>query len=132
MDKQHFLDPKSHMIYKIHHTTMEAEPSSAVNIPKKDYNESMRTAVQTSIENYVNKTYSIDNSACAVFGAPNAIVIHIVAEKINAKNMWAGSWSSRWTVTFTNSTTARLDGLIQIHAYYHEGNIHITFSMLNN
>ena len=121
IDKNHFLDPKSNAVFKVNHLTMDAEPSSAHRPPEKKQFESSRLAVEASLEGYVKKRFPSPKTAWAVYASATGLVVQIVVENLNERNMWAGLWDSRWALVMKDGKSAEVEGVIRVHAHYHEG-----------
>lgn len=121
IDKNSFLDPKTNTIFKIHHLTMEAEPSPSPRPPEKKKLEPHRVSVESAVESYVKRRFPSPHAAVAVYATSDSVIVQIVVENVNSRNMWSGLWSSRWVLSMRDGKSAEVEGEVRIHAHYHEG-----------
>lgn len=121
IDKNHFVDPKTSSVLKINHLTMEAEVSSTHRPPEKKQFEPYRVAVESTLEGYVTKRFPSPKTAWAVYVTGDGLIVQIVVENLNERNMWAGLWDSRWVLVMKDGKSADVEGHIRVHAHYHEG-----------
>lgn len=128
IDKHFFLDPKTNSVFKINHLTMEAEISSSHQPPVKKQFEPYRVAVESTLEGYVKKRFPSPKTAWAVYATSGGLIVQIVVENLNERNMWAGLWDSRWVLVMKDGKSADVEGHIRVHAHYHEGRLKSTLS----
>jgi len=119
VDSEHFVDPKTHQIFKFDHVRLVASEFEVHTIDEAT--EPLRTAIEESVEAYIADHYP--NGACAVYGSDSLVTICIVDNKYNPGNYWNGRWRSVWTIS---TAVPNIKGSVKVHVHYYEdGNVQL-------
>jgi len=134
IDQKHYLDPHSKQVFEFDHvmqTVGGVSPADDTNSNSNNSNESLRSAIDAAVSDYVAGFYP--EGACAVYNSSNnssngkSFVICISAKKFNPKNYWNGRWRSVWTATLRSSSSCELQGSIRVNVHYYEdGNVQLS------
>ncbi|KAJ3323946.1 hypothetical protein HDV06_000922 [Boothiomyces sp. JEL0866] len=112
-------DPRTSATYSIDHMRQTATRSDEEGPVFDEKLSKARNAIDEAVTEYVAAYYP--SGISSVFVSEDNIVIHIVGNKYNPNNFWAGRSRSSWTLSKSN-----LKGSIkaQIH-YYEDGNVQL-------
>mmetsp|Transcript_33267 Transcript_33267/g.41847 ORF Transcript_33267/g.41847 Transcript_33267/m.41847 type:complete len:276 (+) Transcript_33267:123-950(+) len=138
VDGAHFVDPATNTVREINHVTAavvgEPRPYEVTSTL-----EPARSALQKALGGYAREHYSQPSTefAWGCYVAPPSqgalgLVVALKAERLNLRNLWAGSWQAEFFLPLAASPAAGtaekslLTGTIQIHGhYFDEGNIQL-------
>jgi len=119
IDSEHFVDPKTHQIFKFDHMRLAASDFEPHTIDETI--EPLRIATEEATEAYIADHYP--NGASAVYGSDGIVTICIVDNKYNPGNYWNGRWRSVWTIS---TAVASIKGSLKVHVHYYEdGNVQL-------
>jgi capping protein (actin filament) muscle Z-line, alpha len=123
-----YLNSHTGTLFGFNHLTRQvSEVASDAAPPVPHPNEQHRVALQEKSDEYLKKRYVTTEAATGVFAlSKTVLILRIIGEKTNLRNMWSGKWSSEWTITMRGTGQVSLAGSIRIHAHYFEdGNVQV-------
>ncbi|KAJ3274494.1 hypothetical protein HDV01_002622 [Terramyces sp. JEL0728] len=112
-------DPRTLATYKIDHMRQTATRVDADAPTFDDKWAKARNAIDEAVADYVATYYP--SGISSVFVSEDNIVIHIVGNKYNPNNFWAGRLRSSWVLSKSRLTASIR---AQIH-YYEDGNVQL-------
>lgn len=119
VDSEHFVDPKTHQIFKFDHMRLVASNFQPHTVDEAT--EPLRAATEEVVEAYIADHFP--NGASAVYSSDGTVVICIVDNKYNPGNYWNGRWRSVWTIS---TAVASIKGSLKVHVHYYEdGNVQL-------
>jgi len=118
-----YLDPSSGVVYKFDHLTRTVGEATEKKQQLSDSVENLRSAVQKSLEAYLQALYKPNKVSLAVYGADDgSLTVALSAKNVNLSNFWTGSWRAVYNV----SKDGQVKGAVKLGVhYFEEGNVQL-------
>lgn len=122
-----YLDPSTGKVLKFDHakrTFLEETDKKQLLAPSVD---SFRSALSTSLAQYLADTFKPNKATHAVYGQDNGqLTLVISARNINLGNFWTGSWRSSYSLSISTPGPTELKGSVKVAVHYFEdGNVQL-------
>jgi len=121
-----FVDTKRKVLVRVSHVEQKVTETLADAVPPSFFDATVE-ALRLSVVDALSKdrlNRSAMTSGFEVYSKEARITIVKSALSVNLRNMWAGQWRSRWTVSLTSPSSAAVTGSTHIATHYFEnGNL---------
>ena len=127
IDATHYVDPKTNQVFQVNLDSLEivgaGVPSGlTANIQTDDY----RKAIEAAVDFYAGSFYGAETYTSAVYAKDGIITIVISARNFRLNAMWAGGWTSTYTLPVNKQGVVDIKGSIKLNVHYFEdGNVQL-------